>query len=86
MKFIILGCGASMGVPRTDGFFGNCNPNDKRNYRTRCSALIQTKKENVLNINCIEYWYMDWFDGASLDVPKDSISWEICQMFLDREL
>ncbi len=48
MKFIILGCGASMGVPRTDGFFGNCNPNDKRNYRTRCSALIQTKKENVL--------------------------------------
>ena len=22
MKFIILGCGSSMGVPRTDGFFG----------------------------------------------------------------
>ena len=33
-----------------------------------------------------ESWYMDWFDGASLDVPKDSISWEICQMFLDLEL
>ena len=43
------------------------------------------RKENVLNINCIEYWYMDWFDGASLDVPKDSIAWEICQMFLDLE-
>ena len=26
MKFIILGCGSSMGVPRTDGFFGKCNP------------------------------------------------------------
>ena len=26
MKFIILGCGSSMGVPRIDGFFGNCNP------------------------------------------------------------
>ncbi len=48
MKFIILGCGSSMGVPRSDGFFGNCNPKNKKNYRTRCSALIQTNKENVL--------------------------------------
>ena len=48
MKFIILGCGSSMGVPRPDGFFGNCNPNNKRNYRSRCSALIKTKDENVL--------------------------------------
>ena len=23
MKFIILGCGSSMGVPRPDGYFGN---------------------------------------------------------------
>ena len=48
MKFIILGCGSSMGVPRPDGFFGNCNPKNKKNYRTRCSALIKTKNENVL--------------------------------------
>jgi phosphoribosyl 1,2-cyclic phosphate phosphodiesterase len=48
MKFIILGCGSSMGVPRLDGYFGNCNPNNKKNYRTRCSALIKTDKENVL--------------------------------------
>ena len=48
MKFIILGCGSSMGVPRPDGFFGNCHPNNKKNYRTRCSALIKTKNENVL--------------------------------------
>ena len=48
MKFVILGCGSSMGVPRPDGFFGNCNPNNKKNYRTRCSALIKTDEENVL--------------------------------------
>ncbi len=48
MKFIILGCGSSMGVPRPDGFFGNCNHNNKKNYRTRCSALIKTDKENIL--------------------------------------
>ena len=48
MKFIILGCGSSMGVPRADGFFGNCDPKNKKNYRTRCSALLKTSDENVL--------------------------------------
>ena len=48
MQFIILGCGSSMGVPRPDGFFGNCDPNNKKNYRTRCSALLKTTDENIL--------------------------------------
>ena len=48
IKFIILGCGSSMGVPRPDGFFGNCDPKNKKNYRTRCSALISTSNENIL--------------------------------------
>ncbi len=48
MEFVILGCGSSMGVPRPDGFFGNCDPTNKKNYRTRCSALIKTSDENIL--------------------------------------
>ena len=48
MKSIILGCGSSMGVPRPDGFFGSCDPKDRKNYRTRCSALIKSEKENIL--------------------------------------
>ena len=48
MKFIILGCGSSMGVPRPDGYFGNCDPKNKKNHRTRCSALIKTSEENIL--------------------------------------
>ena len=48
MKFIILGCGSSMGVPRPDGYFGNCDPKNKKNYRTRCSALLKTSEENIL--------------------------------------
>ena len=48
MKFTILGCGSSMGVPRPDGDFGNCNPHNKKNYRTRCCALIKTKDEIAL--------------------------------------
>ena len=48
MKFIILGCGSSMGVPRPDGFFGNCDPKNDKNFRSRCSALIKSKDKNVL--------------------------------------
>ncbi|MDC0518056.1 MBL fold metallo-hydrolase [Candidatus Pelagibacter sp.] len=48
MKFVILGCGSSMGVPRSDGYFGKCNPLNKKNFRSRCSALIKTKNETIL--------------------------------------
>ena len=48
MKFIILGCGSSMGVPRADGFYGNCNPNNPKNYRTRCSAIIESNDKKIL--------------------------------------
>ena len=37
-----------MGVPRTDGYFGKCNPKNSKNYRSRCSALIKTKDETIL--------------------------------------
>ena len=37
-----------MGVPRADGFFGNCNPKEKKNFRTRCSAIISSKNSNTL--------------------------------------
>ncbi len=48
MKFIILGCGSSMGVPRIDGNFGNCNPKNKKNFRSRCSAVIMSKDRTIL--------------------------------------
>ena len=44
----ILGCGSSMGVPRADGFWGSCDKKNKKNYRTRCSALISQGKNNIL--------------------------------------
>ena len=48
IKFIILGSGSSMGVPRADGFSGFCNLNNEKNYRSRCSGLIQFDNENIL--------------------------------------
>jgi phosphoribosyl 1,2-cyclic phosphate phosphodiesterase len=48
LKFIILGCGSSMGVPRADGYKGSCDLKNKKNHRTRCSALIKLNNENIL--------------------------------------
>ena len=48
MKFIILGSGSSMGVPRPDGFFGKCDPNNPKNLRSRCSAIIKSRDTNLL--------------------------------------
>ena len=69
MKFIILGCGSSMGVPRPDGFFGNCDPNNKKNYRTRCSALISTTDENIL----IDKTSADLLKGSEVDYVSELI-------------
>ena len=44
---IILGSGSSIGTPRIDGHWGKCKK-IKKNFRTRCSALIQRGKNIVL--------------------------------------
>ena len=46
MKFIILGCGSSMGVPRPDGFFGNCDPKNKKNY-TKSKKRVDYREQIV---------------------------------------
>ena len=48
IKFIILGSGSSMGVPRADGHSGNCDLKNLKNHRSRCSALIKFNEENFL--------------------------------------
>ena len=71
MKFIILGSGSSMGVPRPDGFFGKCDPKNPKNLRSRCSAFIKSRdinllidtspdleqmlKNRIVNIDCVFY-------------------------------
>lgn len=48
MKVTILGCGSSPGVPRIDGSWGDCDPNEPRNRRRRSSILVQTEATSVL--------------------------------------
>jgi len=48
MKFIILGCGSSVGVPWITGNWGNCKRSNKFNTRTRCSAFIKKGDLSIL--------------------------------------
>ena len=41
LRFTVLGCGASPGVPRITGEWGECDPSEPKNRRTRASALIE---------------------------------------------
>ncbi|MGH6924087.1 MAG: MBL fold metallo-hydrolase, partial [Propylenella sp.] len=41
LRFTILGCGSSPGVPRLGGHWGACDPANPRNRRRRCSLLVQ---------------------------------------------
>jgi phosphoribosyl 1,2-cyclic phosphate phosphodiesterase len=47
-QLIILGSGSSVGVPRIDGVWGSCNKSNKKNVRTRCSAIVVKGKNSVL--------------------------------------
>lgn len=41
LRVTLLGCGSSGGVPRATGEWGACDPNEPRNWRTRCGLLLQ---------------------------------------------
>jgi phosphoribosyl 1,2-cyclic phosphate phosphodiesterase len=45
-RLTILGCGSSAGVPRIGNHWGNCNPDNSRNRRRRCSVLIERRGSN----------------------------------------
>ncbi len=41
LSYTILGCGSSMGVPRVALGWGDCDPNNPKNRRRRCSLLVE---------------------------------------------
>ncbi len=45
LQFTILGCGSSGGVPRLGNNWGDCDPDEPRNRRSRCSLLITRSTE-----------------------------------------
>ena len=75
LTFTILGCGSSMGVPRVALGWGECDPNNPKNRRRRCSLLVersnaQGQRTRVL-VDCSPDLRMqlldtevDWIDGV----------------------
>ena len=51
MKVRILGCGTSTGVPKIGNEWGQCDPNESRNYRLRTSILVESAGARVL-VDC----------------------------------
>jgi len=74
LKFTILGCGSSAGVPRPALGWGHCDPNNPKNRRRRTSLLVERRasdgvtrvlvdtspdlREQLLDAE------VDWLDGV----------------------
>jgi phosphoribosyl 1,2-cyclic phosphate phosphodiesterase len=43
LRFTILGCGSSGGVPRIGSGWGKCDPENPRNRRRRCALLVERR-------------------------------------------
>lgn len=48
LKVTVLGCGASGGVPLLKYGWGQCDPNNPKNRRTRSSIMIETEKTKLM--------------------------------------
>ena len=48
MKFTILGCGNSTGVPSIGDVWGACDPKEPKNRRGRCSLLVESKTTKLV--------------------------------------
>jgi phosphoribosyl 1,2-cyclic phosphate phosphodiesterase len=51
VKVRVLGCGTSTGVPKIGNEWGQCDPNEPRNYRLRTSILVESDGERML-VDC----------------------------------
>lgn len=68
IKITVLGCGNSSGVPAIGNFWGECDPEELRNRRLRCSLAVQSKETTVLIDTASEISYQTaLFDISKID-------------------
>lgn len=48
LKLTILGCGTSTGVPRIGNDWGDCNPEEPKNRRSRVSIIVESPTTRLL--------------------------------------
>ncbi|APE28781.1 MBL fold metallo-hydrolase [Aurantiacibacter gangjinensis] len=51
MKLIVLGSGTSTGVPRIGNDWGECDPNEPKNRRTRVSIIVESNEGRRLLVD-----------------------------------
>ena len=51
MKVLVLGSGTSSGVPRLDGDWGACDPEEPKNRRTRVSIMVENDEGGRLLVD-----------------------------------
>ena len=59
LEFTILGSGSSAGVPRANGDWGDCDPSEPRNRRSRCSMMVRRPSDGP-----VEAWTSVLIDTA----------------------
>lgn len=47
------------------------------------SSEFRIYADENLDICAVEYWYMDWFDGAYVEVDNNSESFYMCENFME---
>ena len=72
----ILGCGSSGGVPRIGNHWGECDPANPLNRRTRCSLLLQ---RGLLLLLC-EGGRRPLAEDSVPKAPRESGRCEVVQM------
>jgi phosphoribosyl 1,2-cyclic phosphate phosphodiesterase len=48
LKLTVLGCGTSSGVPRIGNDWGDCDPNEPKNRRSRVSIIVESGTTRIL--------------------------------------
>lgn len=48
LKFTILGCGGSAGVPAAGNHWGVCDPDEPKNRRSRCCLLVESSTTTIV--------------------------------------
>ncbi len=51
MKLLVLGCGTSTGVPRIGNDWGECDPDEPKNRRTRVSIMVESNAGSRLLVD-----------------------------------
>lgn len=72
MRLRILGCGTSSGVPRIGNDWGDCDPAEPRNRRSRASILIAAEGKTLI-VDTSPDMRQQLLDADTIDV--DAILW-----------